>query len=565
MKSILLIFMIFVIPGIYAQNTSPGLSNSTTTYALIEASRQKMTGNLKEAVSLYEGCIKSDPLCDPAYYELGSIYAFLKENARAENNLSKAFELDPGNYWYGIAYSDLLKINGKYDKALSVLTHMRKQNTSNQLAIDFRISDIYFLSGNYKKTLKKLNTIEKERGVSEVISYKKMDAYRKMNKPGDVEKEMQKLILRAPEYSGYRLVLAEYYLELRDTVKAIRSYEDVYALDTTNIYALTSLAKLHIENNEESKAFKYLIGAFNNDAISLNNKLQTIIAFNSDKSLSPERKKFVEQLVTMLLLKYPENLDVKTAAYDYYNGANNHVIALNLIKQILEKKKDSYIMWQQAIYNASMLENYDEIIDLSDQAVRLFPNVSELYLFSGMAHMQKKEFSIAYEILKTGYKYISSLEQNKTQYYVFLAETAYNSGHKDDAFGYYEEVIKLDPQNDLAKNNYSYFLSLEGKNLERARFLSEQTIMKEPGNSTYLDTYGWILFTMGRYEEAAKYLEKALRLNKEQDAEILFHYAELMNKKQNFADAVIYYNKAREKGFDKEVIKLRIDEISGDR
>jgi len=37
-------------------------------YALIEASRQKMIGNVNESIKLYQACIKTNPDCDVAYY-----------------------------------------------------------------------------------------------------------------------------------------------------------------------------------------------------------------------------------------------------------------------------------------------------------------------------------------------------------------------------------------------------------------------------------------------------------------------------------------------------------------
>ena len=65
----------------------------------------------------------------------------------------------------------------------------------------------------------------------------------------------------------------------------------------------------------------------------------------------------------------------------------------------------------------------------------------------------------------------------------------------------------IDYENLLVRNNYSYYLSLRSKNLERARELSYYTIKVEPDNSTYLDTYGWILFKMGNSKDAIKYIE----------------------------------------------------------
>ena len=253
MKQLLFIFLFIGAVSVSGQKTKKvQKDNSASQYALIEASRQKMIGNLKEAVVLYENCIKSDPLCDAAYFELGTIYSSLKDNLKAESYMENAFDLDPQNYWYGMAFSEILKNNGKHDRSLSVLNKLRKTNKKNTLAIDIKIADIYSHQGQFNKAIKKLNSIEKSNGVSEMISFKKIDTYKKMNDQGKTESELMKLIERVPDYSGYRIILAEHYLENKDTSKAILIYEEVCDLDSSNIFAITNLAKLYINMNNNA-------------------------------------------------------------------------------------------------------------------------------------------------------------------------------------------------------------------------------------------------------------------------------------------------------------------------
>ena len=67
-------------------------------------------------------------------------------------------------------------------------------------------------------------------------------------------------------------------------------------------------------------------------------------------------------------------------------------------------------------------------------------------------------------------------------------------------------------------NNYAYYLSEDGGDLDRAASMSLKTIKAEPNNSTYLDTYAWILYLQGRYEEARIYIDMAVKnLNPDED------------------------------------------------
>jgi tetratricopeptide (TPR) repeat protein len=561
-KSFVILFLINSIIGTGQILKIPEKDNYSFQYALTEASRQKMIGDINEAIALYENCIKTDPKCDVAYYELGTIYSALNNNQKSEENLEKAFNLVPNNYWYGIAYSELLKVNNKRDKSLEVLKSIRDMDPTNSLTINYKIAEIYSDDGKYKKAIKILDNIEKENGLSEMVSFMKIETYKKMRNLKLAEAEIKILIENNPDYSGYQVILAEFYTEKKDTTSAIAAYEQAYNLDSTSIYAITNLADLFAKRGQNNQAFYYLKRAFENDNIDVINKIQTLIIINKDKISLKNNKDLIERLVTILLSKYPDNLDVKTVAYDFYNGMDNHIFALALIKKILEQKTDVYIMWQQALYNASMLENYDEMINIGERAIKIFPNKAELYMFVGMAFFQKQNFDSAYFKLKEGYIFIKELGQNKVQYLIFLAESSYKMKHKNEAFVYYDELLNYDPGNIIVKNNYSYFLALEGEQLEKAKKLSGETILKEPENSTYLDTYGWILYTMGAYDEAKKYLEKAVSNSKGKDPDILFHYAETLKKMKFFSESKTFYLKSEELGFDKEIIKQKLIELS---
>ena len=104
-------------------------------------------------------------------------------------------------------------------------------------------------------------------------------------------------------------------------------------------------------------------------------------------------------------------------------------------------------------------------------------------------------------------------------------------GRKEEAFESYEKALQLNPQNLPVLNNYSYYLSLDKRDLDKAEMMSGITIKAEPMNPTYLDTYGWILFEQGSYIMAKIYLEKAVEYSGENpSAEVLEHYGDLLIK-----------------------------------
>jgi tetratricopeptide (TPR) repeat protein len=521
-----------------------------------------MIGNVNEAINLYTSCIKSNPECDVAYYELGTVYSALGENEKAEENLAKAYNLNENNYWYGIAYSELLKINKNSAKSLKVLRKTKQLNKLNSLTIDFKIAEIYSEEGKFNRAMNLLKKIERENGVSELISFKKFEIYKLQKKYSEAENVLTGLIQKAPEMAEYRILLAEYFTETGDTLGAVRTYEEAYRIDSSNIFAITNLADIYSSMGEDSKAYFFLNQAFMNDNIPVGNKIQTMMYLNKDRDMIKKNYVFIEQMVISLLYEYPGNYDVKTVAYDFYNGLENHAKALALVKEILAFKKDDYIIWQQALYNASMLENYDEIIIIAEEALKYFPNKDELYLFLGMAFFQKENYDESYRILTRGFESVNSQDKIRVQFLLFLSESAYKSGSKTEAYKFYDQLIEEDPSNDLIKNNYSYYLALDSVNLQKAKELSYSTIQNSPESSTFLDTYAWILFKIGDYENAKYYAEKAMIINAESDPDIIFHYAEILVAYNQEELAERYYKLARDRGYNNEIIQEKLKRVN---
>ena len=76
-------------------------------------------------------------------------------------------------------------------------------------------------------------------------------------------------------------------------------------------------------------------------------------------------------------------------------------------------------------------------------------------------------------------------------------------------------------------NNYAYFLSKMGEQLDRAEEMSYKTVKAEPKNATFLDTYAWILFKQQRYAEAKIYIEQALQNDSDASAVIIEHAGDI--------------------------------------
>jgi len=134
------------------------------------------------------------------------------------------------------------------------------------------------------------------------------------------------------------------------------------------------------------------------------------------------------------------------------------------------------------------------------------------------------------------------------QTYSFLGDLYHERGDAVNSYKAYEKALKINPEQAGVLNNYAYYLSLEGKKLDKAYDMSKKAIELEPENSTYLDTFGWILYKMGKYQEAKAVFKRVLVLGAtELNAEVIDHYAEVLYALGDYDMAFIYWNQAKDK------------------
>jgi tetratricopeptide (TPR) repeat protein len=148
------------------------------------------------------------------------------------------------------------------------------------------------------------------------------------------------------------------------------------------------------------------------------------------------------------------------------------------------------------------------------------------------------------------------------QFLMLKGEALYKMGNIEAAFKQFDESVILDPDNHIALNNYAYYLSLTGENLDKAERMSGKVIEKFPDNATYLDTYAWVLFKKGEYKLARFYMESALKYSEEENSTLLEHYGDILFKLQQTDEAIKYWQKAKDLGEYSELLEKKINQRS---
>lgn len=528
-------------------------------YALTEATKQKLFGNFKQAAALYLKCIEVNPGSDVAYFQLSGIYMIGRDyNAARQMNL-KATQLAPDNYWYKIQLAQLYLMAQMPDSASQVYEDIIKR-WPEKIEVKYELSRIYSETGKTAKALKMLNDIEKENGISEPVSMLKEQIYAREEKYDLAIAELNALIEAAPEDIRYLGILAELYTSIDRKKEARATYKRIFEIEPDNGIAQLSMAEFYRLDKEGEKQFEYLNLAFRNENLPMDRKMGVLIEFLTDETMFRENEDKVDTLISVLMELYPEDYRVKTARADFLSRQERYEEALKVYSEVLEVQKGNYFIWEQTIFIENILGNSESVYERCNEALMFFMDKPFLYLLKGNAAIQMDKNAEAIESLDEGLKYVENNIPLTVQFYSFIAEAWRNLEQYDKSDQYFEDALKMEPENVLILNNYGYYLALREEKLEKAEEMSRKTIEAEPENATYLDTYAWILYKSGRIEEAKTYMEKAISHGGAEDPDILEHYGDILNRLGQTEEAVKYWKEAKNKGGDSEELDRKINE-----
>jgi tetratricopeptide (TPR) repeat protein len=259
---------------------------------------------------------------------------------------------------------------------------------------------------------------------------------------------------------------------------------------------------------------------------------------------------------------------------DHYSRNEQYDKAKKLLRAILKQYPEYGMGWRQMLFVCDQAGEQDSVIYYGEKARKIFPKEPLYDIYLGYAWMQKGDNGKALEYALEGIKKVErrgvdyvdketgfDYRTFQKQFYGLLGEIYKNMGEYKKSDEAFEEGLKLDPEDDLLLNNYSYYLSLRKEKLKKAKKMSWKTVKNNPQNPTYLDTYGWVLFQMEKVKDAEKYIKKALDLGGESSPEILEHYGDILSVTGHKEEAVKYWKMAIEKGGEKEKLEKKIKDI----
>lgn len=528
-------------------------------YLFIEGLKQKKLGKLNEAAAVFSRCLEIDPNSAVAMYEMANIHYANKDLTSASLLLEKAISINNQNKWYKLLLAQVYQQRKQFTEAAALFDDLRRMEPDNDEFLYMKASSLG-MAGKFQEALDAYNELEKKVGMNDQIIVAKQQVYLSWKKPEKAFEEINRLIASNPDEPQYYGLLAELYQTQGDKENALKSYHKILELDPDNGFVHFSLAGFYQEAGDFGKAFEHIKKAFLNDEIDVETKVQYYLMQTQDAENSDWTNAQITELLDILFAKYPENNLMYTIYADHMIRQNKLEKAREYLRKYLETDPGSFDIWQRLLFISNDLQDFKTLYADSKQALELFPDQPVVFALNAVSALQLEKYDEALLVLEKGEPLLMGNQNMKIQFEIYKAEANYKLNRVEQAFKAFDEVIKLDPENFMALNNYAYYLSVRGRDLEKAQRLSSKAVQANPDNPTYLDTHAWVLFKQKNYQQARTYMETALEHGGNENPVLVEHYGDILYMMGDKAKALENWKKAKNLGEGSDMLERKIKE-----
>jgi len=515
----------------------------------IEANREKILGNLDEAIHRYLEVLQKDNNNAAANYELARLYKRQNQFDKAIIRAEKAAELDNDNRLFNALYATLLEKEGNYKKAAELYASLSNQHPNDrQLYFEWA----YYLSksGKFDQAIKVYNTVEKRMGIKEVTSMRKFQLYIQMDKDKKASQEIERLINAYPNEPEYLIRLANFYVSNKELDKAKAIYTQALDIDPNNATANIAMVEFFLQSGDTTRYINALMTTFENPNQSLMSKLKTLTNLKNQLSNGQllKHEKTITSLGTKLSELHPSNPNVHLIAGDLLYQQQQYDKALEHYKVSIRSMNNNLPLWVNFLESLHQTAQYNDLYTESKKMLDVYPSQAKSSYYYGIGLFHRQEYDKAIKELNNALD-IAVTDMDLQGDILRYVANCYDAQEKFEASDKaYNESILLHPSNNDAIHDYALSLTKRGKELTKAADLIQKVLKAAPNNVKYQTTNGFVLFKQGKYALAEQSIKKALDNGGHTIPTTLERYGDVLFKLGKENDAVSYWQKAVDKG-----------------
>lgn len=562
-------------------------------YYYLEGLRRQVDGHGDEAYEYYRKAYNLDKSYDEAASAFGQQRLSLQldtmrtpaELNRSAGMLRPFVDKYPGDYNEAAFYAFVAAQLDSLPEAIRVYERIEKLDPSKTGTL-ILLADAYYSLGRDSDAMAALNKYERAEGKSPQLTLKKIGYLINRRDTLGAIREGESLMHSNMREPSYRLMMGNLYALTNQKDSTFKYYSEAEAIAPDYGPAKLALADYYLNEGDSAKYDAKTYEALLSEDFDIEEKtavleqyLQTLI---NDKQ-NTERG---DHLFNVVSGQYPHEPMVLDLAARYSAAKGDFDAAIENIDFAIGLSPTDVRLWKQKMQYQTADDKPDDALKTYRESARYIPDgdpdLTLLAAYSAQIAGRNDEAAEYFKkIVKDtapnfplGVKLTPQMVPSDISYedlqkisamLCAMADCFYNEKKTDEAFTEYENALLLNPENTLAMNNYAYFMSQSGGDLNRAEELSRKSLLGENAdNPTFLDTYAWILYKLGKYDEAHKYqasaMEKAAETGSE-SADMYEHFGDILMAQGDKAGAVENWKKALALDPDnKEEIQKKIED-----
>ena len=528
-------------------------------YFFYEGEKLKNAGKYDAAFDMFSYCLEMDSTSSAALFELSMFYIQRNRPQTAVEMLKKAVAHDGRNFTYRMTLAGLYRNLGMYGEASSAYEELVKQHPEKS-ELNYYLADALTQEGEIGKAIDAYDALESSLGMSEMLSLQKYKLYQSINQPDSAFMEVEKLAQKYPMNARYQLLMGDLHLENNELEKALACYQKAHEIDANDPRYIVSMANYYDAKGDKEAAENEIRAALVNEELDVDTKVAILSRYIQRLQQTEQGLDKANALFLTLLDQHPEDVELKLMYGSLLLLQDKNEEAKFQFQLVTEMDPSNEGAWQQMLNMALKTEDVPEILRICQKCIELFPESPEYYFYLGIGYYQKEDYQKALETYQEGLKVIP--KENRvliSNFYGQIGDLYYQMGNMEETYKAYDQALKYNENNAFVLNNYSYFLTLDKKDLKKAERMAALCIKLEPNNATYLDTYAWVFFMQGNYTLAKIYIENALSKDTENSAELVDHYGDILFMTGDKEKAVEQWKKAKEMGKESKILDEKIE------
>jgi len=545
-KEVILIFFVITIFTSCSKNIIPGLrpgkagntyDSAAFNYVYVEGIRQKLLGNLGEALQYFEQCLVINPVSDAVYYQMAQIVLGNADLANGKRYLKMANEIAPENIWYNMLLASIYHQEKNIDSAIiyyekAVRTHPEKED------LQITLANLYTQNRNYNRAGNILYKLDEKYGANERTTISLIENLLAEGKNKEALVKVQELLVQNPDNIVYNGYLAAIYRSQGDAVKAKDVYDQLIGRNPDNPGIQLSLCEFLISEKSFEELFELLNTVIINQKITRDEKISLIAELIENEYIVKDYSSEMELALLVLEANFKEDDIILLLRPEFLQKQNKSNAAAARLEEIIKIRQDNYYAWEKLLLVYYDLKDFDNLQNRGAACASKFNRSIIAKMLYATGAMENENYEIALEELRKADILAGDNRELKLQVLTLRADTYYRMKNYEEAFKAFDEALTLNNNDLTVMNNYAYYLAEQNMNLKEAEKMAREVIERDKENNTFLDTYAWVLYKKGKVREAARIMEKIINSAEKGDAEYYEHYGFILKKMRKCNQAI---------------------------